>query len=120
MFKNISDSVKVKPLHERRYPPVADSSEITISSKPADYSASRIAAAIEDCDAHLLNLNLTDERTESGDLVIDLRVNRRNADGVIRSLSRYGYDVLDVASDESGIDEADRLRAMEILRMLEI
>lgn len=120
MIENVQKPVGIKPLPERRYPPVPESSELTLFSMPDNYSASRIATAVEDCDAHLLNLNLTAERGDRGELVVDLRVDRRNPDSIIRSLNRYGYDVLDVNGDESELDDSAQMRAAEILRLLEI
>lgn len=104
----------------RRYPPMPESSELVVVSHPDNYSAERIARAVEDCDAHLINLNVTRERSEKGDLIIDLRVNCKNSDAIARSLDRYGYDVISMTQEESQEDETARLRAMEILRLLEI
>ncbi len=83
---------------ERLFPPQPDSSELTIKCRRVDYSASAIARAVEDCDAHLLNLNVTSlTGEEAGDLFVDLRINHRNALSVARSLERYGYEVIDIA-----------------------
>lgn len=90
------------PEHEYLYPPVADSSRLLVGCSREDYSASRIAHAVEDCDAHLLNLNVTsfntgyDADTYYADnskfpVVFDIRVSHRNADSIMRSLERYGY-----------------------------
>ncbi len=102
------------PEHEYLYPPVADSSRLLVGCSREDYSASRIAHAVEDCDAHLLNLNVTsfntgyDADTYYADnskfpVVFDIRVSHRNADSIMRSLERYGYTVLDT-KDAPGAD----------------
>lgn len=102
------------PEHEYLYPPVADSSRLLVGCSREDYSASRIAHAVEDCDAHLLNLNITsfnsgyDADTYYADnskfpVVFDIRVSHRNADSIMRSLERYGYTVLDT-EDAPGAD----------------
>ena len=102
------------PEHEYLYPPVADSSRLLVGCSREDYSASRIAHAVEDCDAHLLNLNVTsfhtgyDADTYYADhskfpVVFDIRVSHRNADSIMRSLVRYGYTVLDT-EDAPGAD----------------
>ena len=102
------------PEHEYLYPPVADSSRLLVGCSREDYSASRIAHAVEDCDAHLLNLNVTsfnsgyDADTYYADnskfpVVFDIRVSHRNADSIMRSLERYGYTVLDT-EDAPGAD----------------
>lgn len=61
-----------------------------------DYSASRISRAVEDCDAHLLNLNVTSQPLDGGEITILLRIGHRNPDSVARSLERYGYRVVAV------------------------
>ena len=101
------------PEHEYLYPPVADSSRLLVGCSREDYSASRIAHAVEDCDAHLLNLNVTSNTVYDADtyyadnskfpVVFDIRVSHRNADSIMRSLERYGYTVLDT-EDAPGAD----------------
>ena len=102
------------PEHEYLYPPVADSSRLLVGCSREDYSASRIAHAVEDCDAHLLNLNGTSFNTgyyadtyyadnSKFPVVFDIRVSHRNADSIMRSLERYGYTVLDT-EDAPGAD----------------
>ncbi len=81
----------------------------------ADYSASVIARAVEDADAHLLNLNVTSEVLPSGEIVIDLRVSHRNAGAVSRSLERYGYTTLRV---NSGTDEMNRMAAERVAELM--
>lgn len=94
------------PVDGRLFPHNPDSSVLTVACAPADYSASRIARAVEDCDVHLLNLNVTDDDTTDGRMVVELRINRRDPSGVARSLRRYGYDVL-VMSGPNGTESAD-------------
>lgn len=80
----------------RLFPPSDEASELLVACRRADYSASVLARAVEDCDAHLLNLNLTGDKAPDGsdDLLVELRVGLRNAMGVARSLERYGFRVL--------------------------
>lgn len=91
-----------------------------------DYSASRIARAVEDCDAHLLNLNITKLGGNSTDddnypVVFDLRVNQRNTAGISRSLERYGFTVLDVDQENNDdIRDTTRQRIDSLFRYLEI
>lgn len=119
------------PVDSRLFPRNPDSSRLTVACAPADYSASRIARAVEDCDVHLLNLNVTDESTSDGRMLIELRVNRRDPSGVARSLRRYGYDVLlssgpdGVAPDSSEAQiDSEALRGIdrvnELMRYLDI
>ncbi len=81
---------------DRLFPPTDEASELLVACRRMDYSASAIARAVEDCDAHLLNLNLTGDSAPDGsdDLMVELRVGLRNANPVARSLERYGYRVM--------------------------
>ncbi len=123
------------PENEYFFPSVGESSRLLVGCTPEDYSASRIARAVEDCDAHLLNLNITSmgkrDDLVSADkaypddnfpVIFDLRINQRNASAVRRSLERYGYSVLDAqSSDDSDlVDDIARQRIEEFFRYLEI
>lgn len=108
-------------LLERVLPSRSDSSVLIVTCRPSDYSASIIARAVEDCDAHLLNLNVTADTTSDGDAVIYLRVSHRDPSSVARSLSRYGYEVTATSSDISPqSDDEARLRALEVLHYLSV
>ncbi len=94
-----------------------------------DYSASAIARAVEDCDAHLINLNvLADRPSEApGQCLVALRVDHRNASAVARSLERYGMRVIALGGEgEADIDFYDphqaitRERLDQLLRIIEI
>ncbi len=123
------------PEDEYFFPPVAESSRLLVGCNREDYSASRIARAVEDCDAHLINLNVTSmgssfaaasENPEGGSqgkfpVVFDLRVNLRNASGISRSLERYGYTVLSArTADDSDDTDTPRQRIDQLFRYLEI
>lgn len=105
--------------HERAHafaPPLPpEASELLLSCHPADYSASAIARAVEDCDAQLLGLSVTGMRNDDGLPIIALRINVRDASGVARSLRRYGYEPIFTASST---DSATRLRAQERINEL--
>lgn len=74
------------------FPPNAESSWVRVLIPRMDYSASRLAIAVEDCDAHLLNLNILATSPEPGYVAVLLRVGIRHGESVVRSLARYGYD----------------------------
>lgn len=115
-------------------PPQSEASVITVACYPDDYSASHLARAVEDSDAHLLNLNVTDLRLDDGRITISLRTNRRESTSTIRSLERYGYEVLDNSTarqpdnseNSENLDNSDnfdntlRLRAAELLHIINI
>lgn len=116
------------PENEYFFPAAGDSSRLLVGCRREDYSASRIARAVEDCDAHLLNLNITSMGDAGADsvpeypVIVDLRVSHRNADSISRSLERYGYTVLDVLNDDNceGADSLSRQRIDQLIRFLEI
>ncbi|MDD6890251.1 MAG: hypothetical protein PUD39_08330 [Bacteroidales bacterium] len=104
------------------FPPSADVSSLVVACKSQDYSASAIARAVEDCDAHVVNLNVLSRPGRCGELQVSLRIDRRNPSRAVRSLQRYGYEVVEVDSPD-GFDadaEQARSRANELLRYLEM
>lgn len=100
-------------LHDpaRLFPPATESCELTIECGRSDFSASAIARAVEDADAHLLNLNVTSAMSPVGMVSVDLRISHRNAGSVARSLERYGFRV---ASFRDGYDADAELTARRI------
>lgn len=107
--------LSAEPSIDRLYPPRQEASRLLVSCLPSDYSASRIARAVEDVDAHLLNLNVTtDGERLDNRVVTELRVSHRSPLAVARSLERYGYEVVDVEHDALADDPlaADRLNEL--------
>lgn len=116
----------------RLFPVVDDSAVLTIAVDAGRFSVSSIARAVEDCNANLLNLNVTALgdlpcRLGHGEVIVELRVDLRNAMPVVRSLERYGYRVLeavtpagdDVVEGESVVDETLRDRVNYLLRLMD-
>lgn len=106
----------------RLFPPLADESRLLLECRRSDYSASIITRAIEDCDAQVMNLNVTDYAS-AGDadvVVVAVRVNRRNTDSIARSLARYGYEVVDSTQPSDADNERLRLRVAEVLKYIEL
>lgn len=103
-------------------PPQPEASVITVACHPGDYCASQLARAVEDSDAHLINLNVTDLRLDDGRITIELRTNRRDSAATARSLERYGFEVLadDSGDSENALDDTLRLRAAELLHIINI
>lgn len=123
------------PENDYLFPPIAESSRLLVGCRREDYSASRIAHAVEDCNAHLLNLNVTAMEQNAADnmdseeevmsdgkfpVVCDIRVSHRNAESIARSLERYGYTVLMSTDSEPQDDSTLRRRINELFRYLEI
>lgn len=102
------------------FPHLDDESYILVGCRSTDYSASLIARAVEDCNAQVLNLNVTALPGNNNDLVVSVRINHRDPSLVVRSLDRYGFDVIDAAPGRVGDADTMRLRANELLRYLEL
>ena len=115
------------PESETLYPPRPDTSRLLVGCPRGEYSASRLCMAVEDCNAHVLNLNVTAQGEVADDyMVVDMRVDHRSVAPIQRSLERYGYEVLLVRSDSSEDSEAEdyndtlRRRIQELLRYIEL
>ena len=112
--------------HAHLFAPAAESCTLLVACPRSDYSASRIAHAVEDVDAHVLNLNVTSLSMDGADgyVVVALRAGRRDAGALVRSLERYGYQVLDFEGSglgpETHDEEIARTRAAALLRILEM
>lgn len=121
-LKKPEKSPAKEDLWARRFPENPDASELILAVMPEDYSASRIAGAVEDCNAHLLNLNVTRLLTERGQMIVDLRVEHSSSANIARSLERYGFEVIDHFNTLGNEAETERARdrADEILRILNI
>lgn len=125
MTKELSAKDIKKLSIEQLFAPAADTSSLLVACDRREYSASRLARAVEDADAHLLNLNVTSllaDDAPDGTVVVALRVGRRDALAVARSIERYGYDVLDFSGDTGDDDSYDTARrnADTLLRLLEM
>lgn len=104
------------------YPLHDDVCCVRVACRRDQFSASAIARAVEDCDAHLLNLNVMRDDSGVADMMVDLRVNSRSAASIVRSLERYGFDVVEVETHdgEAAVDPTLRERVDELLRYINI
>lgn len=83
-----------------------DCSVITVECAPQDYCASVLAHAVEDSDAHLVDL-LT-APADNGLLRVTLRVRHSDPTAAVRSLERYDFHVVEAHSS------GDSIQSMEI------
>lgn len=95
-----------------------DCSVITVECAAGDYSASRIAHAVEDSDAHLVDL--WSVPSAEGKVKVTLRVRRDDPSPAVHSLERYGYDVVDSYGNENADSELSALRLLELKTLLSI
>lgn len=85
----------------RLLPSESDQSEIVVECRRGDYSASAIAHAVEDSDAHLYDLITTP--VEEGKMRVTIRVGHSDPTAAVRSLERYGYEVIEAHGADSDI-----------------
>lgn len=100
----------------RMITPRDDCSIVTVECTPEEYSASVLAHAVEDTDAHLVDL--FSAPTDNGKLRVTLRIRHSDPTSAVRSLERYDYEVVEAYSaSSSGAMEisADRLLALQAL-----
>lgn len=125
----MSCSTRGKQNSVDRFPALGDWCMLTVGCRRADYSAALVARAVEDCNAHLVNLNVLSfgdayEGTADGepvfDVVFEVRATVRNATSVARSLERYGFSVLDsqCSAEADSQPDTDRERLAALMRFL--
>ena len=94
-----------------------DCSVITVECAPEDYSASVIAHAVEDTDAHLVDL--FSMPAENGKMRVTLRVRHIDPAAAVRSLERYNFEVVEAhasADAPQSIEIAtERLLSLQVL-----
>lgn len=99
----------------RMIAPRDDSSMVVVETSPSSYSASQLAHAVEDANVHLVDLW---SAPGQGDVVrVTLRVRTSDPSGVVASLERYGYDVVEATGEENrNMDTAiERLLSLNTL-----
>ncbi|MCH5220390.1 MAG: hypothetical protein J1F20_07440 [Muribaculaceae bacterium] len=104
----------------RLMPDYPESTRFTVVCRRKDYSAGRIARAVEDCDAHVLNLNVTSDNVGEDMVCVDVRIDRTDASSIVRSLERYDYLVTGFEDIERVVSDSERQRVAEVLRYLEL
>lgn len=119
MTKEISPKDIDIPQIEFFFPDVPESCRLLVGIGREDFVASRLARAVEDADARLLNMNITSIGDEDNSRVVALRIDHRNPERVARSLERYGYSIVGV--DKEAIpDETLRRRYDELMHLLNV
>lgn len=94
-----------------------DCSVIVLECLPEDFSASMIAHAVEDSDAHLVDMLTTP--SEGGRLRITLRVRQSDPTPAVHSLERYDFKVVEAHGCASSLSNTavaiDRLLSLQTL-----
>lgn len=79
--------------------PRDDSSTVVVETSPASYSASQLSHAVEDADVHLVDLWTSPGEDDM--IRVTMRVRASDPSGVVSSLERYGYDVVEASGEEN-------------------
>lgn len=97
-----------------------DCSEVTIECRPEDYSASLIAHAVEDSDAHLVDLLSTP--SADGHIRVTLRLRHSDPSAAMRSLERHDFSVVEAHGASSTMRDAEIAaeRLLELQTLLNI
>jgi hypothetical protein len=116
-----ADSSSVLRIVANLYARHNDYTELTVTCRPGNYSASSIAHAVEDADANLLNLTvLANDRSDDSTKIL-LRVDHSRGESVARSLARYGYDTIEISDAQEGVLSAEMIeRVNSLLHYLEL
>jgi len=96
----------------RLIPRREESSSVSVLCTPSQYSASALARAVEDADAHLTDLYTLP--APHGNLEVVMRVSRLDPAPVAHSLRRYGFTVNHV----EGAADSDQSQALERITAL--
>lgn len=101
----------------RMIAPRDDCSIITVECNPEDYSASVLAHAVEDSDAHLVDLMTAPG--ENGHIMVTLRVRHSDPTATVRSLERYSFHVVEAHGSGNSYQSmeiaTERLLALQAL-----
>ena len=116
--KGVIDQTSLLEGLGRMLSPRDDSSLVTVECFPEDYSASRLAHAVEDSDAHLVDL--WSVPSDDGKVRVTMRVRRLDPSATVHSLERYGYDVVDASGSEYQDATVSLERLMELNRLLSV
>lgn len=100
------------------FPPVEAGQMFVVACSASDFLPSRLARAVEDCDAHLVNMNVTEFGGNTSPVVAQIRTIGASRSDIIRSLERYGYFV--EGEDDSTEADLFRQRVNEVLLYLNI
>lgn len=96
--------------------PRDDSSLVVVETTPADYSASLLARAVEDADVHLVDLLSAPGKGDR--ILVTLRVRTEDPSGVVSSLERHGYEVVETSAEISRNVETAMERLLSLNTLL--
>jgi CBS domain-containing protein len=92
---------------------------IELELNPRDYSMAEIARVVEDSDAKILSLYVS-QRTGSDYLNLSIKLNRTDISPVLRSFDRYGYKVSSSFSAQDAVDDSAKKNYEALMKYLSI
>lgn len=92
---------------------------VQIELNPRDYALSEIARIVEDSDAKILSLYVT-ENPANRQFYLTLKLNRTDLQPVLKAFDRYGYKVYASFSCEDAIDDAALKNYDSLMKFLNI
>ncbi len=92
---------------------------IEIEMGPRDYALSEIARIVEDADAKILSLYVSQDGV-SDDLKISIKLNRVDVSAVLNAFERYGYKARATYAGESPVDDTTRRNYDSLMKYLNI
>jgi CBS domain-containing protein len=92
---------------------------IEIEIGPRDYALSEIARIVEDADAKILSLYVSQNQSTDY-LKITIKLNRVDVNGVVNAFERYGYKVKVTYVGESQIDDTTRRNYESLMKYLNV
>lgn len=98
--------------------PRDDSSVVVLETSPSAYSASQIAHAVEDANVHLVDLWTSPGKGDN--VLVTLRVRTSDPSGVMTSLERYGYEVVESSGEENRNMETAIERLLSLNTLLKV
>ncbi len=84
-----------------------------------DYALSEIARIVEDSDAKILSLYVT-QNLDNGSLSLTIKLNRSDLTVVLNAFERYGYQVRAVYGTETPVDETVQRNYESLIRYLSV
>lgn len=113
--------MQINKTSDRLHPFNPEATTLTVRCRRGQYLASRVAMAIEDCNANVLNIDVTDA-TDVDTVVVEVRFDHRDTGSVAASLVRYGYEtdveIVAPSADDTDAEVDNPLAALQ--RYLEI
>lgn len=82
-----------------------DCSVVTVECRPEDYSASLLAHAVEDSDAHLVDMLTTP--ADDGNIRVTLRVRHSDPTAAVHNLERYDFHVVEAHGADGNSRDAE-------------